>query len=88
MLWWSLIGRRGRNPAQKLRLLFAAAGKNPGLPKGIVSLVKVAHGDDGLGALPKSCNEVGCVILEERNSRAVVEDKGDCSVVLAWLARA
>jgi hypothetical protein len=69
-------------------LLFAAAGKNAGLPKGIVSLVKVAQEDDGLGALPEGCNGVGRVILEERDSQAVVEDEGDCPIVLAGLARA
>jgi hypothetical protein len=51
-------------------------------------LVEVARRDDGLGALPEGCNEVGRVILKERDGRAVVEDKGDCPVVLAWLARA
>jgi hypothetical protein len=69
-------------------LFGAAAGKNAGLPKGIVSLVKVARGDDGLGALPEGRDGVGRVILEERNGRAVVKDKGDCPVVLAGLARA
>jgi hypothetical protein len=69
-----------------LRSLFTAAGKNARLSKGIVSLVKVAQGDDGLGVLPEGCNGVGHVILEERDGQAVVKDKGDCPVVLAWPA--
>jgi hypothetical protein len=68
-------------------LLFTAAGKNAGFPKGIVSLVKVAQGGNGLGALPEGRNGVERVILEEHDSWAVVEGKGDCPVVLAWLAR-
>jgi hypothetical protein len=69
-------------------LFGAAAGKNAGLPKGIVALVEVAHGDNGLCALPEGCDGVGRIILEERNGRAVVEDEGDRPVVLAGLARA
>jgi hypothetical protein len=67
-------------------LLFAAAGKNARLPKGIVLLIEVAREDDELGALPEGCDGVGRVILEEHDGRAVVEDKGDRPVVLAWLA--
>jgi hypothetical protein len=71
-----------------VRSFGAAAGKNVGLPKGIVTLVKVARGDDGLGALPEGCNGIGRVILKERDGRTVVEDEGDHPVVLAWLAQA
>jgi hypothetical protein len=46
-------------------------------------LLAVARGDDGLGALSEGCNGVECIILEERNGRAVVEDEGDRPVVLA-----
>jgi hypothetical protein len=68
-------------------LLLTAAGKNTRFPKGIVLLVKVARGDDGLGALVEGCDGVGCVILEEHDGQDVVKDKGNCPVVLAWLAR-
>jgi hypothetical protein len=70
-----------------LQLLFAAAGKNARLPKGIVSLVKVAREDDGLGSLPEGCDGVGHVILKERDGQAVVKDKGNRPVVLTLLAR-
>jgi hypothetical protein len=71
----------------------AAAGSSAGFPKGMLLLLAVARGDDGLGALPEGCNGVGHVINEERDGGAVVEDKGDRPVVvalvgLAWLARA
>jgi hypothetical protein len=57
----------------------------------MLSLLAVARGDDGLGALPEGCDGVGRVILKERDGQAVVEDKGDCPVVvalvgLAWFA--
>jgi hypothetical protein len=59
----------------------------------MLSLLAVARGDDGLGALPEGCDGVGRVILEECDCRAVVEDEGDRPVVvalvrLAWRARA
>jgi hypothetical protein len=59
----------------------------------MLSLLAVARGDDGLGALPEGCNGVGRVIVEERDGGAVVKDEGDCPVVmalvrLAWFARA
>jgi hypothetical protein len=71
-----------------VRSFGAATGKNAGLSKGIVLLVKVACGDDGLRALPEGRNGLGRAILEEHDGRAVVEDKGDRPVVLAWLVRA
>jgi hypothetical protein len=59
----------------------------------MLSLLAVARGNDGLGALPEGCDGVGRVINEERNCRAVVEDEGDRPVVvalvrLAWRAGA
>jgi hypothetical protein len=56
-------------------------------------LLTVVCGDDGLGALPEGCDGVGCVILEEHDGQTVVEDEGDCPVVMAlvgltWLAQA
>jgi hypothetical protein len=50
-------------------------------------LVEVAHGDDGLGALSEGCNGVGRVMLEERDTRAIVKDEGDGPVKLAGFAR-
>jgi hypothetical protein len=67
-------------------LFGATAGKNAGFLKGIVSLVKVAHGDDGLRVLAEGCDEVGRVILKEHNGQAIVEDKGDRPVELAGCA--
>jgi hypothetical protein len=58
-------------------LLFTTAGKNAGFPKGIVLLVEVAHGDNGLGALAEGCNRIERVILKERNGQDVIEDEGD-----------
>jgi hypothetical protein len=59
----------------------------------MLSLLAVARGDDGLSGLSEGCDGVGRVILEERDCRAVVEDKGDRPAVmalvgLAWFARA
>jgi hypothetical protein len=59
----------------------------------MLSLLAVARGDDGLGALPEGCDGVGRIIVEERDGGAVVEDEGDRPVVvalvrLAWCARA
>jgi hypothetical protein len=71
----------------------AADESRAGFPKGILSLVAVARGANGLGALSEGCNGVGRVVFKERNGRAVVKDEGDRPVVLplvglAWFARA
>jgi hypothetical protein len=65
----------------------AAASSSASVPKGMLLLVAVARRNDGLRVLAEGCNGIGRVILEERNGRDVVKDKGDCPVVLAWLAR-
>jgi hypothetical protein len=77
----------GRNPTQKLQSLCAAAGKNARFLKGRVLLVKVACGDNGLRTLVEDCNGVGRVILKERDSQDVAEDKRDGSIELAGFAR-
>jgi hypothetical protein len=46
------------------------------------------RGADGLGALPEGCDGVGRVIFEERDGRAVVEDEGDCPVIMALVGLA